>query len=152
MVVLVNFQLQVWLLGRNIGSEVTCTLLGPVHWHANTHSHAHRQHSCISEGLIGCVCHPSVWCSSDSVICCHGNAVACLLLWRTSHFITFATIISTIMWAAGENVLKRIRSALNWCQFDRHQSASAWIWINVGSTVENKEIMHVFWLDFFFLE
>lgn len=34
------------------------------------------------------------------MICCHGNIVAYLLPWRSTHFITFATIISIIMWVA----------------------------------------------------
>lgn len=41
------------------------------------------------------------------MICCYGNIVACLLLWCSAHFITFATIISIIMWVARESVLKK---------------------------------------------
>ena len=36
------------------------------------------------------------------MICCYGNIVAYLLPWCSAHFITFATIISIIMWVARE--------------------------------------------------
>lgn len=36
------------------------------------------------------------------MICCYGNIAAYLLPWCSAHFITFATIITIIMWVVGK--------------------------------------------------
>lgn len=123
---LVTFQLEFCYLAEICEVETCAHTRGCALTRQHSHSHANRQYSYISEGLIGCVCHSAVWCSGGGVICCHGNAVACLLLPRSPHFITFSAIISIIMWVARGSVLKKgIRSPLNWCQLDRCDSVCA---------------------------
>lgn len=98
---LVAFQLQLCYLAEKYAKwRDACAHAGLTRRHS--HSHANRQCSYISEGLIGCVCH-----SGGGVICIHGNAAACLFPLRPPHFITLGAIISIIMWVARGSALKK---------------------------------------------
>ena len=74
---LIELQLKLYLTEKYEVKTHTCSWWGTL-THYHSHWHANRHYSYISEGLIGCVCHLSVWCSGGSVICCYGNMVAYL--------------------------------------------------------------------------